>query len=57
MVRLHELHQVRESLPLRSRFASNISVDRFSERSLHDIDSNERTCSKYLKIPLKCEAK
>lgn len=56
MVRLRELHQVRESLPLR-QFASNISIDRFSERSLHGVDSNERTYSKCLKIPLTCEAR
>lgn len=57
MVRLRELHQVRESLPLRGQFASNTSIDRFSERSLHGINSNERTCSKFLKIPFEYEAK
>lgn len=57
MVRVHKLYEVGESLPLRSQFASNVSVDRFSERSLHGINSNERTRSKYLKIPLKCEAR
>lgn len=57
MVKLHELHQTRESLPLRRQFASNASIDRFSERSLHGLYLNERTFSKCLKIPFKCETK
>lgn len=47
MVRLRELH-IRESLPLRSQFASNVSIDRFSESSLHGLDVRDRTCSKCL---------
>lgn len=47
MVRLRELH-VGENLPLRRQFASNVSIDRFSERSLHGLNLNDRTCSKCL---------
>lgn len=37
-----------DSLPLRRRFDSDISLDRFSEKSLHGLDFDDRTCSKFL---------
>lgn len=57
MARLRELRQARESLPLRGKFGSNASLDRFSERSLHGINSKERSCSKCLKMLLGCDDK
>ncbi|XP_011880259.1 PREDICTED: proteolipid protein DM beta isoform X1 [Vollenhovia emeryi] len=44
MVRLRELRQARESLPLRGNLGSNVSLDRFSERSLHGLNSRNRGC-------------
>ena len=35
-----------DSIPLRRRFDSNISIDRFSEKSLHGLDET-RSCSKF----------
>lgn len=48
MVKLREIRRVRETLPLRGQFASDGSIDRFSERSLHGLDGKERTCSECL---------
>jgi len=53
MTRLRELHQARENLPLRGNFGSNVSLDRFFERNLHGLNSNEQSCSKYLKSAIK----
>lgn len=39
-----------EILPLRRRFNSNISIDRFSEKSIHGIDFDIRSCSKFCSI-------
>lgn len=39
-----------DSLPLRRRFDSNISIDRFSEKSLHMLDYEDRSCSKFFII-------
>lgn len=36
-----------DNLPLRQRFDSNISVDRFSEKSLHGFDFEIRSCSEF----------
>jgi len=57
MARLRELRQGRESLPLRSYFGSTVSLDRFSERSLHDLNSKEQSCSKCLRMPLERDDK
>ncbi|XP_076676526.1 neuronal membrane glycoprotein M6 isoform X1 [Andrena cerasifolii] len=33
-----------DSLPLRRRFDSNISIDRFSEKSIHGLDFDDQSC-------------
>lgn len=39
-------------LPLRRRFESNISIDRFSEKSFHGLYFDDRSCSKFFNINL-----
>lgn len=39
-------------LPLRRRFESNISIDRFSEKSLHGLYFDNQSCSKFFNINL-----